>query len=209
MMILPAPARNQRPAHGADRHGRLGQPRLQGLSRGRAGDGRARQVGRRDPRRERRLLDAARAVYTPDPDERVTPAWDPDRSGSEPRAEVVHYPAAVPPRGWIRAAKALRGLDSARYGWSGWQPPWCEISSLKRRAGANSSLCRAITAVSRIATPPRLLVQRSRSRSGTAAWVILASKPGSFLASVEAESTGSSYCAPSLPQREANSVSTA
>ena len=68
-----------------------------------------------------------------------------------PRAEVVHYPAAVPPRGWIRAAKALRGLDSARYGWSGWQPPWCESSSLKRRAGANSSLCRAVTAVSRIA----------------------------------------------------------
>lgn len=33
---LPAPARNQRPAHGADRRGRLGQPRLQGLSRGRA-----------------------------------------------------------------------------------------------------------------------------------------------------------------------------
>jgi hypothetical protein len=45
-------------------------------------------------------------------------------------------------------------------------------STQKRQAGARASLCRVVTALSRTATPSRPPVQRSRSRSGTAAWVI-------------------------------------
>jgi hypothetical protein len=78
------------------------------------------------------------------------------------------------------ADSALRGLDSGRAAagaatTGGLQPPVCETRSIGRRARANSLPCRAVTVMSRIATPPRPSttphVQRSERRSGTAAWV--------------------------------------
>jgi hypothetical protein len=95
--------------------------------------------------------------------------------------------AGEPPLGLgVKAAladSALRGLDSGRAAagaatMGGLQPPVCETSSIESRSGASSPLCRAVTVVSRIATPPRPPrplaehhVQRQERRSGTAVWV--------------------------------------